>query len=108
MPNYNDDLNSIKFSNDELIKNNNDLSDNINDLEIKNNDLKKNISNLKNSNSSAIQLYYDTNESYNKYILSNILITLFFIIGIYVFYMLQYKYENFIQLIDNFKLFSTS
>lgn len=82
------------------------LTDDINELETKNTDLKGKQNSIKDSNSSSIKLYYDTNDTFHKYKLSNILIGIFFIIGTVCFYMLQYKYEQFIHFIDNVKIFN--
>tara|TARA_B100000767_G_C19451414_1_gene404196 strand:+ start:83 stop:535 length:453 start_codon:yes stop_codon:yes gene_type:complete len=82
------------------------LTDDINELETKNTDLKSKQNSIKDSNSSSIKLYYDTNDTFHKYKLSNILIGIFFIIGTVCFYMLQYKYEQFIHFIDNVKIFN--
>ena len=75
-------------------------------LEYKNQEYKNQISNLTDNNSSAIKLYYDTNNNYNKYKLANILIGIFFIIGTIFFYMLHYNYLKFINFIDNIRLFN--
>ena len=82
------------------------LTDDINELETKNTDLKSKQNSIKDSNSSSIKLYYDTNDTFHKYKLANILIGIFFIIGTVCFYMLQYKYEQFIHFIDNVKIFN--
>lgn len=82
------------------------LTDDINELETKNTDLKSKQNSIKDSNSSSIKLYYDTNDTFHKYKLSNILIAIFFIIGTLCFYMLQYKYEKFIHFINNVKIFN--
>ena len=84
------------------------LTDDINELETKNTDLKSKQNSIKDSNSSSIKLYYDTNDTFHKYKLSNILIGIFFIIGTVCFYMLQYKYEKFIHFINNVKIFNAS
>ena len=101
-------ISNLNNSVNSLSKSNNEISKNINKLQLKNKDLKNKISNLTDSNSSAIKLYYDISETFGKYRMSNILTGIFFIIGIIVFYMLQYKYEDFIHSIDNFKLFYTT
>lgn len=84
-----------------------ELTEEINELETKNAHLKGKQNSINDSNSTSIKLYYDTNNTFNKYKLSNILIGIFFIIGTMCFYMLQYKYEryerfiNFINIIKN-------
>jgi|TARA_B110000483_G_C18168410_1_gene532317 hypothetical protein len=96
----------LEESEKKLIDDINMLSENITELETKNTDLKGKQNSIKDSNSSSIKLYYDTNDTFHKYKLSNILIGIFFIIGTVCFYMLQYKYEQFIHFIDNVKIFN--
>ena len=77
------------------------LNKEIGALEQENTHLKGRQNSIKDSNSSSIKLYYDTNDTFHKYKLSNILIGIFFIIGTVCFYMLQYKYEQFVYFINN-------
>ena len=91
---------------EQTLKEINDLNEQIGALEQENSKLKGRQNSIKDSNSSSIKLYYDTNDTFHKYKLSNILIGIFFIIGTVCFYMLQYKYEQFIHFIDNVKIFN--
>tara|TARA_B100000902_G_C27303339_1_gene914056 strand:- start:1798 stop:2121 length:324 start_codon:yes stop_codon:yes gene_type:complete len=102
----NTDLDNLKDNESTIINDITLIDKEINELEQKNNLLKKNLNNVKSNNNSASKLYFDTNDMFNRYKLSNILIGIFFIIGAIFYYKLQYNYDKFIYFINSIKFFS--